>query len=125
MAAGTGQAAIKVPVGSQLTLGGALSNETADAAGFTFVSNGSLTGNQYDGSMTISQGVLTLNGANTFSGPVTMSGYGRLEAGNVSALGTGAANFTLDGALVYTIAPSAPTAVTMGGRNVRGRRISR
>jgi autotransporter-associated beta strand protein len=117
IANGAGQAVVKVPLYSHLTLSGAIANETNDPAGFTFQSDGTLSGNQYDTPMVITQGVLTLDGNNTFSGPLTMSGYGRLEIGNANALGAGTANFTLDGTLAYTGAPAVPTTVTLN-RNV-------
>ena len=101
-----------MPVLSQLTLGGAIGNESS-AAGFTFQSNGTLTGNQWDNTMTITHGVLTLGGDSSFTGPVVMAGYGRLELGMPGSLGTGTANFTLDGQLAYIGAPAAPTTVTI------------
>jgi fibronectin-binding autotransporter adhesin len=100
IAPGDGGAVVKVPVDSTLALGGAIHNLSGDA-GFTFQSNGALSGSQGT-DMVITQGVLQLNGANDFSGPVTMTGYGRLELAQPTSLGAGTAAFTLDGQLVYT-----------------------
>jgi autotransporter-associated beta strand protein len=116
MAAGDGQSLVKVPVNSQLTLGGALSGLTTDA-GFTFQSTGTLTGNQWDNTMAISHGVLTLGGNSSFTGPLTMTGYGRLEMLQPTSLGTGTAALTLDGQLAYLGAPATPTTVAID-RNV-------
>jgi autotransporter-associated beta strand protein len=115
MAAGDGQALIKVPVNSQLTLGGALSGLTTDA-GFTFESTGTMTGSQWDttaGPLVMTHGVLTLGGNSSFTGPLTMTGYGRLEMLQPTSLGTGTAPFTLDGQLAYLGAPAVPTTVTI------------
>jgi autotransporter-associated beta strand protein len=116
MAAGDGQALVKVPVASHLTLGGSLGNLTT-AAGFTFQSTGTLTGNQWDNTMAITHGVLTLGGNSSFTGPLTMTGYGRLEMLQPTSLGTGTAALTLDGQLAYLGAPATPTTVTID-RNV-------
>ena len=92
----TGDPLVNVPVGSQLTLGGVVSG----AGGITF------TGNGNGMSETPNGGVLTLTGLNTFTGPIVMANYGRLEIGNIgpaaapNALGQSSvdpANFVLNG----------------------------
>jgi autotransporter-associated beta strand protein len=76
-----------------------------------------LTGNQWDNTMAISHGVLTLGGNSSFTGPLTMAGYGRLEMLQPTSLGTGTAALTLDGQLAYLGAPTSPTTVAID-RNV-------
>jgi autotransporter-associated beta strand protein len=60
---------------------------------------------------------LTLGGNSSFTGPLTMTGYGRLEMLQPTSLGTGTAALTLDGQLAYLGAPTSPTTVTID-RNV-------
>ena len=76
-----GDPVISVSSGASLTLNGILRDITGQHAAI------SITG----------PGTLTLNGANTYSGPTVLQGGGTLMVGNASALGAAAAAFTFAG----------------------------
>ena len=117
LGAGTGQSAIRLVDGSQLTLSGVIGDATT-AAGLNFV------GNFNAGTGT---GVLTLGGNNTYTGPTTATG-GVLEVtklanhGAASSFGATAdaspANLLLNGATLRYIGTTA--ASTDRGFTVQG-----
>jgi fibronectin-binding autotransporter adhesin len=110
-----GDPIVSVANNMSLTLNGVLSNLNANAAAITFNGNGA------GASQTPTYGILTLNGLNTFTGPVVMSGYGRLEVSSIGLTsvpntlgqsGPDAANLVINGFLAYTGTASVPTTVT-------------
>ena len=121
-----GDPIITVAIGSSLTLGGVLSDAGTASAGITLVSNGN--GADQD-PLNRTYGTLNLTGLNTFTGPIVMSGYGRLVVSNVggtdsaNALGMSSAdpaNLVISGFLAYTSASSATLSrgFTLAGNGV-------
>ena len=99
-----------------MTLTGIAGNANVDTAGYAVTLSGQLSG--AGGLNKLGTGTLTLGGANTYTGPTTLSA-GQLNINNAQALGTGtftiAANSTIDNTTQGSIALSTNNPMTWGG----------
>ena len=88
-------------------------NQTVTVMSGTLTEGGSITGPH--GLLKAGNGALTLSGANTFSGGLTLL-TGILNLNNTSALGAASSVFTISGG---TISNTSGAALTLGGNNLQ------